>query len=431
MATAANALASIGDSQALPHLLPLFADPHAPTRQAAVAAVNSIAGAGTEAQICALLLHADAHVRECAIRVAGYFGYDDCGERLVTLLADPNEAVRRAAIEQMPLQVGGRGTALLIEALRAETPRNRAAAAHALRSADGPGIADALLAATADPDPWVRYFAALSLSAHTDPRAAGVLSHLAEHDLAPQVRIAGLRTLGEFADEAILPLVGRVLRQSDEDVACEALSALRSIAGSQADEVLREALADSRHRVRSASVGMIAARPTPAAVQLLLTAARLPIEPALGDAVIDQLGAIAATAPDAAAKPAAMALLELGSEAEWRARVVSVLAGLPPRAVSWLRTGLSAAHASHRRLVVDALGRQRHAAASAALLEALDDEDADVRRSAVSAFARLGSLSAADAVARLAVADPDPAVRRRADVACRRHGWLQGRSRHS
>jgi HEAT repeat protein len=73
--------------------------------------------------------------------------------------------------------------------------------------------------------------------------------------------------------------------------------------------------------------------------------------------------------------------------------------------------------------VVEALARMRNPRASDALVAALADSDAAVRRAAVAAFGRLGTSAAGPFVAALRTADPDPGVRRLAAAISRRHGW--------
>ena len=423
ISVAANSLATLGDSQALPALLPLFSDPHAAVRQAAVAAVSSIGADSTEEHVAARFSDPSAYVRECAIRVAGYFGYERAAQPLFEALSDPDETVRRAAIEQLPLRGDGRAPQLLVEALQSETPRNRAAAAHALRAVDHADVEEALLAAMRDPDPWVRYFAASSLGVHGRERATLVLSDVAEHDAAPQVRIAALRSLPALKPPGLSVLVQRILPQADDDVACAALAALGSTEAALDDELLEGALQDSRPVRRLLAVDVLASRGTGEALRMLADAARLPVEPSLGPAVIAALGRIAGSSNDVSARAAIASLFELGIEAEWRSLVIATLARLPHN-IEWVRHGLSSVRPTTRRLVVDGLGRMRHSMASSALLDALSDDDPTVRVAAVDAIGRLGSLGAATAVAALRGSDPDTGVRKRAATICDRYGWL-------
>jgi HEAT repeat protein len=422
IAAAANSLAALGDAAALPALIPLFADPRVVVRQSAIGAVHSIGSEATEQDVLERLSDKNPHVRECAIRVAGYFGYEQAAEPLAQALNDPDENVRRAAIEQLPLRADRRASDLLVAALQNETPRNRAAAAHALRMVTHAHVEDALLAAVRDPDPWVRYFAADSLAAHDNDRAALVLSDAAEHDVAPQVQIAALRSLSQIHASDLPVLVQRVLAQADDDVACAALAVLGSSTGALGEDMLNEAIHGPSPARRRAAVDALGFRGTEGALRMLKIAARLPVEPPLGPAAIAALGRIAASNEEVAARAAIGALLELGIDADWRRDVIATLARLPHH-IDRVQHGLSSSRPAIRRLAVDVLGRMRHAIASVALLEALRDEDPAVRISAIEAIGRLGTLAAAPVVAAMSSTDPDADVRKRAAVICGRHGW--------
>jgi HEAT repeat protein len=64
-----------------------------------------------------------------------------------------------------------------------------------------------------------------------------------------------------------------------------------------------------------------------------------------------------------------------------------------------------------RKAMVDVLARMKHPEASTVLLTALDDEDASIRLSAVSAFGRLGSHRADRKLVEVAHRDTDPVVK--------------------
>ena len=191
------------------------------------------------------------------------------------------------------------------------------------------------------------------------------------------------------------------------------------------DELLRGALQDceagsaARRRGRARRLAGPVRR-----CGCLADAARLPVEPSLGPAVIAALGRVAASSNEVSARAAIATLLELGTEPDWRSHVIEILARLPHN-IEWVRHGLSSDRPATRRLVVDGLGRMRHSMASGALLEALGDDDSAVRVAAVDAIGRLGSLAAASAVAVLRTADPDIGVRQRAATICDRYGWLE------
>jgi HEAT repeat protein len=243
-----------------------------------------------------------------------------------------------------------------------------------MRAVDHADIEEALLAAMRDPDPWVRYFAASSLGVHGRERATLVLSDVAENDDAPQVRIAALRSLPGLNSAGLSALVQRILPQADDDVACAALAALGATEDSLAAELLESTLHDSRSVRRLVAVDVLASRGTGEALRTLADAARLPVEPSLGPAVIAALGRVAASSHEVLARSAIASLFELGSEAEWRSLVIATLARLPHN-IEWVRHGLSSVRPATRRLVGDGLGRMRQSMSSSALIEAMSDDD--------------------------------------------------------
>src|SRR6185436_17974539 len=98
-------------------------------RQAAIGALNSVGHADMPSRIGALLDDSNPVVRESAVRIAGYFGYRQCLDRLLERCADPSEAVRRAAVEHLPFLDHPDVIPALAHALKHDTPTVRAAAA--------------------------------------------------------------------------------------------------------------------------------------------------------------------------------------------------------------------------------------------------------------------------------------------------------------
>ncbi|HEX4915798.1 MAG TPA: HEAT repeat domain-containing protein, partial [Vicinamibacterales bacterium] len=71
VAAAAGALGAIGAQAAVDPLFALFAHQNAAVRRASIAALNSIGASGTASRARVAMGSADAHTRECAVRVAG------------------------------------------------------------------------------------------------------------------------------------------------------------------------------------------------------------------------------------------------------------------------------------------------------------------------------------------------------------------------
>ena len=216
---AANALAQIGDPEAVDGLLKLVGNSDASIRQAAVSALNSVIPPSMSGRIIPLLHDSDPNVRESAVKIAGYFGYPDATEALLELSRDPNERVRSAAVEHLPYVEDDRAFAVLVSAIKAETPTVRAAAARALGTLDTPEVVRPLIAGLADEDVWVRYFSARALGRRRSEDSVAALKQVVEREQFNHVRIAALDSLGQIGGDRITGIVAGLVKDDDPDVA--------------------------------------------------------------------------------------------------------------------------------------------------------------------------------------------------------------------
>ncbi|HSD46216.1 MAG TPA: HEAT repeat domain-containing protein [Pyrinomonadaceae bacterium] len=223
---AANALAHIGDPQAVDGLLTLIGNDDASTRQAAVSAVNALIPASMYKRIIPLLHDPDPNVRESAVKIAGYFGYPGSASALIELSGDADERVRCTAIEHLPYVEDERALDVLVHALKQETPNVRAAAARALGNMDNPKVIRHLIDALSDEDVWVRYFSARGLGRRRSTDSIDALGTLIQNEKFNHVRIAALDSLGQIGGERIAGIVAGLVRDDDPDVARAAETAL-------------------------------------------------------------------------------------------------------------------------------------------------------------------------------------------------------------
>jgi HEAT repeat protein len=428
VAAAAGALGALGTPNVVDPLFGLFAHRSAAVRRAAIAAVNSIGASGTSARAKEALASPDARIRESAVRVAGYFGFSECLPQILQALGDASEDVRRAAIEQLPVLDDIDAAGELDKALKSETPRNRAAAAHALRLLDDPRAGASLQAALRDPDAWVRYYAAASLGdARFGSAAADDLAALARTDPATHVRIAAITALGAMHGVLGAKVAAELMDEEEDDLAVAAVNVLGGVRRHDAHEWLTRASRSARPAVQLAAVRALAERPHPDSVEVLSWAAHLDDTPELPIEAINALRRIAAAIDHPIAQRAAVsALRDLAAEGTQRRDVIAAIARLPEALVPEVASGLSAMRVATRVATADALAAMRHPRASGELSRALRDEDAAVRAAAVSGFARLGTPAVGRVIAAMRANDPDPDVRRRAELACARHGWGGG-----
>jgi HEAT repeat protein len=216
---AANALAQIGDPEAVDGLLKLVGNSDASIRQAAVSALNSVIPPSMSGRIIPLLHDSDPNVRESAVKIAGYFGYPEATDALLELSRDPNERVRCAAVEHLPYVEDDRAFAVLVRAIKAETPTVRAAAARALGTLDTPEVVRPLIAGLADEDVWVRYFSARALGRRRSGDSIAALKQVVEREQFNHVRIAALDSLGQIGGDRITGIVAGLVKDDDPDVA--------------------------------------------------------------------------------------------------------------------------------------------------------------------------------------------------------------------
>ena len=410
---AAGALAKIGDRGAFEALLGLIGHPQNAIRQAVIAGINSIGHPEMAKRAVTLLQDSNPHVRESAVKIAGYFGYSDCIELLIERCRDKDEGVRRAAVEHIPYLDDDRAISILGDALNNGTGPVRASAAQALAQVDSPQALSYLLAALNDKDTWVRYFAARSIGRHGYSEAVDALAPLAQSDSAHHVRVAALESLAQiggtravailapFAEsensdlakaaigglgliglpEALPPLQA-VLRSVDSDRRIDALRALGHRGGADALESIRwVAAADDDRQVVEAAVSALVHLGTPEAIDALIT---------------------------------------LTSDPRRREASIETLAQLKTEQIGLLGAGLTREQTTVRRATVEVLGRMKQPEASDLLARALDDPDSSVRLVAANALAHLGSRSAERKLVRMARSDPDPTVRRAAQRALQR-----------
>lgn len=306
----AAALAQIGDRSSFEALLELLGHPDVAVRLSAIAALNSLGHPALPERIFTLLMDDNPWVRESAVKIAGYFAFDNCIDRLFQCCDDPVERVRRSAIEHLPyLETPQRAMNRLVATISRDSPQVRAAAARALgdmeferngmasgvardransannnardTEADGSVVLDCLLEALKDEDSWVRYYALSSIaklvsreevevSPPSRPFDSGngheldedvtlqgqdflfqVLQQLALADPANPVRARATEALGCIGQERAVRILADLAEVDDGDgeVARSAIAALGRIAHPDALAPLLNAL-NSPHAER-------------------------------------------------------------------------------------------------------------------------------------------------------------------------------------
>lgn len=415
----AGALARLGDPLAFERLLPLIGDRDPAVRQAIVGALNSIGHPGMAGRVCSMMDDSNPHVRESAVRIAGYFGYPECLDMVLRSCRDEDESVRAAALEQLPYFDDDRIVAALDAALTRETPRARAAAAHALGVIPGARCGELLHRAVVDPEPWVRYFGAISLGRHGDASAVDILAPLAEGDPALHVRVAAIEALGAIGGNRALAILHPVLISDREEPGHAAARAMGRIQNVSVVEALQGALRSADPVRRLAAVEGLAIYGGREAIEPLEWTASGDSDTRVVRAAFDALATIANnTSP--ASEAAVRSLVASLSDPALREQALGALARLAPPAIPWVAESLGADDPRVRRAGVDALGRLSHPSASAWLIKALCDADEMVRAEAVKTLSHLGTRGLANRFSAMAASDGSWSVRQAATAAIAR-----------
>jgi len=381
-----DTLARLCDPRAYQPLRGLFGHPSARVRQAAAAAVNSLAHPNTASDLLAGLADPSPLIRESNLRVAGYVGPPQCLESLLECCGAAEERVRRAAIEALPIYDDPRVRQRLMQAVGTDTPAVRAAAAVALARCENVPAASQLLAGLLqDADVWVRYFAIRSLLAiQAHGGFISELTQLASNDPAMQVRLAAIEALGECGALA-LPTLLDLSNAEASDLAGAALAALGASGQAEAIQRLVEALQSPDTERRILAARALARTGSPEAVGPLLAAALGSDERTAAEAIgaLAQLGIPAAAA----------ALIDISRLPGRREKCIDALAAMAGTAVPALAQSLFQGDLDVRRAIVEILSRIGQPAAVDALEVALNDREAAVRHAALSALAHIRQVS--------------------------------------
>ena len=168
-------------------------------------------------------MHTRAVLNDDSVKCWGYNAIGQLG--LVDLQKrgdQPNEMG-----EHLPYVEDERAVDVLIQAIKAETPNVRAAAARALGTMDAPEVVQPLIEGLSDEDVWVRYFSARALGRRRSEDSVEALGRVIEKERFNHVRIAALDSLGQIGGQRIAGIVAGLVRDDDPDVAHAAQVAFR------------------------------------------------------------------------------------------------------------------------------------------------------------------------------------------------------------
>jgi HEAT repeat protein len=357
----------------------------------------------------------DADTRRRAALSLGVPGKAAAIPSLQALTADPEWAVREAAVEALGRIGDPSAIPSIIEAVRqAEAIRDagprdtlKAAAVAALARIGPPGVA-ALVETLSDKHAGLRETAIAALGGIGGPDAVAALSRTVRDDRS-SVRQAGVAALARAAGAAAVPALHEALEHKDPGTRRSAAAALGSIRDGSAMVALKAALADRERAVRESVVDALAANGSPEAVAALIAG--------LSSADRETKTAIAARLKAATWTPATSLERAVFAALHGRFDEAEAEGGV---AVEPLMIALADRDPAARRGAAGALGRLADPRAATALVALFKDTDPEVRGAGEAAAGAIG-IAAADALVD-ALRDRSSAVRTSATAALARLG---------
>ena len=190
----AKALARAGDPRALDLLLPALRWRYDTARNEAVATLAAL-GSLAQPRVLAVLRSAGTAVeRRAAADALAAMRSTRAVPDLVRALRDPNMVVRRAAVRALAVMQVRDAVLRIAQLLQDESGGVRVLAAHALGALRDPAAVPGLIRALQDPKWYVRQAAAESLGELANPQAASALRRLSR-DRRPAVARAARAAL--------------------------------------------------------------------------------------------------------------------------------------------------------------------------------------------------------------------------------------------
>jgi len=406
-ALACDALARSADPRVCRALFALLGDAEGRVAQAALGAVQSLGSSETKGLALQAADSAEPRVRSAALRVIGYFAYPEGFELLARAASDGDEHVRDAGIAGLPLYEEPRAVELLIQAAHHAVMRTRTAAIRALghtSSTPGAGRArEELRAALGDPNPWVRYYACQSLGRLEDDGAAELLAARLSDD-SGQVRVAAVDALAHLPGSHAFEVLSATVGSTDPDLHRAALVALGISKRREALPMLLAAVTRGEAATRLVALSALAELGFPEAIPAIARATEDRDEGVRSAAA----GFLAARSEDAATRE----LIELVIRHPTRESLGHALARPATGRVEAIVHALATADDSVASALVGSLARMSSTEATAAMRAMLQSPNDAARRTSALALLVLQDAESIPLLARAALNDPDPEVRR-------------------
>lgn len=437
---AVHALAQRQEEEATEALCAFLRDPSARVREAAARALGRRPGACALNALLSALNDPAESVRIAVLDALGELGAPEALDPVMNATRDPSDHVKQHAALCLGKLGDANAQTRLAELLNAASPSVQAAAIIGLALLRSSSYIPDILARLQDPQ--VRDAARVGLERESEKTIARVREflhiealddlvlpdfermiehyvHIVRHSQDSDARWHAVQGLGVVSDARYLELLQETfIRDPDARVRAEALRTLARVASpADARAAAFRALRDPDHHVRMEAVRLLGQLRDPKATDQLLEQLSL-AEPFYREAIAHALAAIFQREPQR--------LVELALATERRPVLLGLLHALSllgsPHALPAFRRALQHPDAEVRRAAVSAVAKLEGSEARALLLAALRDPDPQLR---IHAAQILGSLDvhAYRDVLRTLEQDPVPEVR---EVA---HRILTGRPR--
>ncbi|MGH8677813.1 MAG: HEAT repeat domain-containing protein [Burkholderiales bacterium] len=253
-------------------LVRLLADPNKAVREAAL---DGIAGLGMPVPIgpvCALLRDPDLLVQSKAIEALVKLNDPDSVRHLLEILQDESEHVRRAAVEVLNAVGNANAIKDLIFALKDKDWWVRVRAADALGAIGGPNVIDAVLLIFDDDDEFMRRTAVEILNTTKDERA---FQHLVKALADPDwwVRERAIDALANIGNKQVVPHLISLLAE-DNQTTPVAIRALAQLADARAVAPILAKLKTAEDIIQREAVEALGTLATPPQYQAVLQSLR-------------------------------------------------------------------------------------------------------------------------------------------------------------
>ncbi len=240
--SALNSLARIGSREPYHKILNLLKHPSNVVRRTAIAALNSIGHPQMSKDIEHLLYSENLLELDSAIRIAGYFGFQNCVRKMIELCSHPDENIRATALEHIGFFEQDEIYSVLENAVKNETTKCKIAAVKSLGFVERTKAFNLLVEGLNDKDNWVRINAIRSLEFIRIYEGSKAIIDLLKNETNVPVIITALKALGNLGGATVVSVIAKYVNSENEDISLAAIEALGKVNHPNAIQILIELL---------------------------------------------------------------------------------------------------------------------------------------------------------------------------------------------